>query len=79
MRALSCTFTPSGLRFVPFPDDCAITVAGHRVFLRAVIVEDRIGQVVAEIVRDVRSRGRIRHHADGSGHRPSQFRPPAGS
>jgi hypothetical protein len=50
---LYAAFTPSGFRFVPFPNDCAITVAGHRVNLKAVIVDDRIGQVVAEIVRDV--------------------------
>lgn len=50
---LYSAFTPSGFRFVPFPNECAITVAGHRVSLKAVIVDDRIGQVVAEIVRDV--------------------------
>lgn len=50
---LYAAFTPSGFRFVPFPNDCAITVAEHRVSLKAVIVDERIGQVVAEIVRDV--------------------------
>ncbi|MGO9974202.1 MAG: hypothetical protein ACLP01_15655 [Solirubrobacteraceae bacterium] len=41
------------MRFVPFPNDCTITVARHRGFLKAVIGDYRVGQVVGEIVRDV--------------------------
>jgi hypothetical protein len=50
---LYAAFTPSGFRFVPFPNECAITATGHRVYLKAVIIDDAVGQVVAEIVRDV--------------------------
>jgi GNAT superfamily N-acetyltransferase len=55
-------FTPKGFRLVPFPDDSQITVSDHRVRVRAVIIDDAHGQVVAEIERDVLlDHGIVRH------------------
>jgi len=46
-------YTPPGFRLMPFPDDSAIHVSDHRVFVRAVIADDVERQVVGEIERDL--------------------------
>lgn len=62
LAELYATFTPSGFRLVPFPDDSAIEVAQHRVRVHAVIVDDAHCQVVGEIDRDViLDEGVVRH------------------
>jgi GNAT superfamily N-acetyltransferase len=50
---LYTAYTPSGFRLMPFPDDSAIHVGDHRVFVRAVIADDIERQVVGEIERDL--------------------------
>ena len=50
---LYAAYTPLGFRLMPFPDDSAIHGGEHRVFVRAVIVDDVQGQVVGEIERDL--------------------------
>jgi hypothetical protein len=50
---LYAAYTPSGFRLMPFPDDSAIHVADHRLFVRAVIADDTERQVVGEIERDL--------------------------
>jgi hypothetical protein len=53
LAELYANFTPPNFRLVPFPDDSLVETAGHRIRIRAMIVDDRIGQVVAEIDRDL--------------------------
>jgi hypothetical protein len=50
---LYAAYTPSGFRFMPFPNDSVIHVGDHRLFVRAVIADDLQGQVVGEIERDL--------------------------
>jgi hypothetical protein len=59
---LYTAYTPSGFRLMPFPDDSALYGSEHRVVVRAVIADDRQGQVVGEIERDlILDRGVVRH------------------
>jgi hypothetical protein len=59
---LYAAYTPRAFRLVPFPDDSSISVAGHRIRVKAVIVDETHGQVVAEIVRDVVLDQGVVHH-----------------
>jgi GNAT superfamily N-acetyltransferase len=59
---LYAAYTPSGFRLMPFPDDSAVYVGDHRVFVRAVIADDAERQLVGEIERDlILDRGVVRH------------------
>lgn len=59
---LYAAYAPLGFRFVPFPDHCTIASADHKIALRAVIIDDAVGQVVAEITRSIDLDNRVAGH-----------------
>jgi hypothetical protein len=50
-REVYTALTPPGFRLMPFPDRTEVLVSGHVLHLEAVLVDERLGQVVGEIRR----------------------------